>query len=57
MTNEAIYDAITDVSDELIAAADAHVLRKKPRRMRWAAAAAVLFPVRDEQMEDKENAA
>ena len=42
MTNEAIYDAITDVSDELIDAADAHALRKKPRLLRWAAAAAVL---------------
>lgn len=42
MTNEAIYDAITDVSDGLIDAAETQVLRRKPRWPRYAAAAAVL---------------
>ena len=41
MTNETLYDAITDVSDELIEEAERYAFRKKGRWRRYAALAAV----------------
>lgn len=41
MTNETLYDAITDVSDELIEEAERYAFRKKGRWRRYAAIAAV----------------
>ena len=42
MTNETIYDAITDVSDEWIEEAERHTFRKRPQWKRFAAIAAVV---------------